>query len=392
MTRPNPLQRVAIVGVYNTKQARRFEGVTSGDLVADAIRGVLADAGVEASEVDGVCGADMFGPPSVGDVVRMLGSRPSWTDGGADAGGAGAGIPAILQAALAIDSGMCNTAIVFNGQAGLYQDRSATAPWTRPTTEFIEWTGLYTVAQFALIAKRHMHEYNTKPDSLAEVASAVRSNGASNPAAVYYGRECSPEDVLNSRMVAEPYHLLDCCTTSEGGAALLLTSVERAESLDVKPVYILGGAVEQQGSTYVEAPLWHKFRWNGRWGGQRTFEMSGLEPKDIDVCEFYDNFSWEIIRLFETYGFCGEGEGGDFVMGGRVRIDGDLPICTDGGLMSFSHAGVAQALQRVISGVEQIRGTHVNQVKKEVRHVLCENFGSAALSTAQMIISAEKPR
>src|SRR5262249_54161503 len=147
-------------------------------------------------------------------------------------------------------------------------------------------------------------------------------NGARNPAAVYYDREVTPQDVLNSRMVTDPYHLLDICTTSEGGAGMVLTTIERAKDLPVKPVYILGAALEQQGNAYRRPPVWDRYGWSGRWGGKKMFEQAHLTPNDIDVCEFYDNFSFEIIRLLEAYGFCGEGEGGDFVMGGRVRIDG----------------------------------------------------------------------
>jgi acetyl-CoA acetyltransferase len=378
------MHNIAIVGVYNTKQGRVLEGETSESLALDAIRGVLNDAGLKPSDINGVCGNNNYGGPSAAQMIRLLGSRPSWVSTGSN-------IPGILEAATAIGSGMCDTAVIFAAQAGAYSDRARTAPWTRPSNEFVEWTGLYTAAEFALMAKRHMYEYGTKPEALAEVASAVRTNGARNPHAVYFGRECTPEDVLNSRMVADPFHLLDCCTTTEGGAAMILTAVDRARGMNVQPVYILGGATEQQGLAYNEAPVWSRYGWSGRWGGQRTFAMAGLEPKDIDICEFYDNFSFEIIRLVETYGFCGEGEGGDFVMGGRIRLDGELPICTDGGLMGFSHAGMVQGLQRVISGVQQIQGRHVNQVRKPVKHVLCENFGSAALLTEQMIISSESP-
>lgn len=383
MASSNPFADVAIVGTYNTKQARRLEGVTTEQLVIEAIKGAAVDAGIGLEEIDGVCGGDMLGPPSPLAIVRALGGRPSWRK-------TAVGIEAIIDSALAIASGQCDTVVIYAAQAGAYTDRGSTPPWTLPSSEFVEWTGLFTAAEFALIAQRHMHEYGTKTEALAEVASAIRSNGARNPEAVYFGRECAPEDVLASRMIADPYHLLDCCTASEGGAAMVLTRADRARELGVTPVYILGGAGEWQGEAYEEAPVWKKFCWSGREGGRRTFEMAGLTPADIDVCEFYDNFSWEVIRLFETYGFCGDGEGGDFVMDGRIRLDGALPTTTDGGLMSYSHAGVAQALQRVISGVHQIRGTHVNQVDKHVRHVLCNNNGSAALATWQMIISAEQ--
>jgi len=375
----NPLHSVAIVGVYNTEQARVLEAETSESILAKAVRGTIADAGLQPSDVNGICigGAG----PSAGDLIRQLGHHPSWAS-------SGSGIPSLLETASAVATGLCDVALVASGQAGAYTARESTAPWTRPSNEFVESYGLFTAAEFALIAQRHMHEYGTKPEALAEVASAVRSNGAKNPAAVYFGREASPQDVLDSRMITSPFHLLDCCMTSEGGAGLLLTTVERARDMDVQPVYVLGGASEQQGTAYVEAPVWAKFGSSGRWGVERAFAMAGIKPSDVDVCEFYDNFSFELIRLFEAYGFCGEGEGGDFVMDGRTRIDGELPICTDGGLMSYSHAGSVQGLQRAIAGVLQIQGRAVNQVP-DVNIVLTENYGAAALSTHCMIMGRD---
>lgn len=379
MARVNPLHGAAIVGVYNTKQARFLEGETSARLTVEAALGAIADAGLKPSDIDGVSTGGTASL-STRDLTHQLGGRPSWYGTGSD-------IATVINAAMAIGSGLCETVVISGGQAGRYSDRGSTAPWTRPSNEFVECWGLFTAAEFALVAKRHMHRYGTRPEALAEVASAIRMNGAKNPAAVYYGRKVTPDDVLASRMVADPYHLLDICMTSEGGAGMVLTSVERAGELGVKPVYILGGALEQQGAAYKQPPVWERFGHSGRWGGQKTFEQAQLTPRDIDVCEFYDNFSWEMIRLLEVYGFCGEGEGGDFVMDGRVRIDGELPLCTDGGLMSFSHCSGAQPLQRVISGVLQLQGRAVNQVAR-VQHVLTENYGAGALFTNQLILGA----
>ncbi len=381
MASQNPLHNVAIVGLYNTKQGRFLEGHTSESLQLEAMLGAIADAGLTPKDIDGV---GVNGPGGAGDVIHQLGGRPSWY-------GEAFGLPGIMNAAIAIGMGLCETVVIANAQAGRYTDRSSTAPWTRPTNEFVECWGLFTAAEFALLAKRHMHVYGTKPEHLAEVASAIRMNGARNPGAVYYGREATPEDVLNSRMVADPFHLLDICMTSEGGTGVVLTTIERAKELNVKPVYILGGALEQQGSAYKQSPVFDKFGLSGRWGGKKVFEQAQLAPKDVDICEFYDNFSFDIIRLMEAYGFCGEGEGGDFVSSGRVRIDGDLPICTDGGLMSYSHSGGAQGgMQRVLSGVMQIQGRAVNQVThKPIRHVMAENFGGGALFTVQMMLGAD---
>ena len=375
----NPMHGAAIVGVYNTKQARFLEGKTADGLAIEAAFGAIADAGLKPSDIDG--SAVSIGSGAAFDLTHQLGGRPNNSlDGGASP----------MHAAISIGMGLSETVVIVGSQAGFYREHSATAPWTRPTNEFVECWGLFTTAEFALIARRHMHIYGTKPEHLAEVSSAIRMNGANNPDAIYYGREATPEDVLNSRMIADPFHLLDCCTASEGAAAMVLTTVERAKDLNVKPVYILGAAPDRMGLPYRHPVVWDRYGWSGREGGKKVFDQARLTPKDIDVCEFYDNFSFEIIRLFETYGFCGEGEGGDFVMGGRVRIDGELPIVTDGGLMSFSYPLGAQAMQRIIQGVLQIQGRATNQIKhKAVRHVLTDAAGSAALGTSQLILGAE---
>ena len=371
----SPLHQVAIVGAYNTKVARHLEGETSLSVTVDAMRGALADAGIEGSEVDGVNVVASMEPAASTHFVHMLGGRPSWT------GGALVGVSSVLEAAAAIAAGFCQTVVIANGQAGAYTARPSTAPWTRPSNEFVECFGLYTAAEFALIAQRHMYLYDTKPEHLAEVASTIRTNGGRNPEAVYSGQVVTPDDVLNSRMVASPFHLLDCAMTAEGGAGVVLTTVERARDLDVPAVRVLGGGLDRRGPAYHMAPIWDRVGDVGAWAAKKAFAMSGLKPSDVDVCEFYDPFSFEIIRQFEAYGFCELGEGGPFVMDGRIRPGGEFPIVTDGGTMSFCHAGTAQLLQRVVSAVRQLRGTaDYNQIEgAEVAMVT--NHGAGALFT-----------
>ena len=370
-----PLQQVAIVGAYNTKVARRLEGETSLSLTIDAVRGALADAGIGGDEVDGVNVVASMEPLGPQHFVHLLGGRPSWT------GGALVGVSAILEAAAAIAAGLCTTAVIANGQAGAYTLRPSTAPWTRPSNEFVECWGLYTAAEFALIAQRHMHLYGTGPEHLAEVASTIRSNGARNPDAVYRGREVTPDDVLNSRMVASPFRLLDCAMTAEGGAGLVLTTAERARGLDAPAVRVLGGGLDRRGPAYHMGPVWDRVGDVGAWAARKAFAMAGLGPADVDVCEFYDPFSFEIIRQFEAYGFCGEGEGGPFVMDGRIRPGGEFPIVTDGGTMSFCHAGTAQLLQRVVAAVRQLRGAAGGLQVEGAEVAMVTNHGAGALFT-----------
>jgi acetyl-CoA acetyltransferase len=296
----------------------------------------------------------------------------------------------VLEAASAIATGQCHTVLIAAAQCGEYTERESTVKWTRPENEFVECWGLYTAAEFALMARRHMHLYGTRRESLSEVASAIRMNGARNPEAVMYGREVTPEDVTASRMVADPYHLLDCCITSEGGAGMLLTTEERARDLDVTPIQVLGGALERQGMSYVTSPVWDRYGWVGRRAAQLSFEQCGLSPTDVDFAEIYDPFSFEIIRQLEAFGFCKEGEGGDFVMDGRIRIDGELPVATNGGTLSFSHAGVVQLLQKPINAVLQMQGKLPEQLTvPDAKVAIASVGGSGALFNDVMLLGKE---
>jgi acetyl-CoA acetyltransferase len=379
----NPLHDVAIVGAYHTRQARVLPGVREIDLVLDAARGALAAAGLRLDDVDGL---NLRGSKSrlhSREAAHLLGGRPRWT-------GMGLGIEGVLEAAGAVATGQCHTVLLADAQAGEYVERDATSPWTRPASEFVECFGLYTAAEFALCARRHMHLYGTRPESFAQVAATIRSHGAQHPEAVHYGRRVTPADVLASRLVAEPFHLLDCAINSEGGAGLVLTTAERARDLDVTPVYLLGGALERLGMAYVAAPVWDHCGQVGRWAAEQAFAQCGLSPGDVDVCEFYDPFSFELIRQFEVYGFCGEGEGGDFVMDGRIEIGGEFPLVSCGGLMSFGHAGTAQLLQKVIHSVHQLQGRVPDALKVPGASVaMTSNGGSGALFTDVLLLGLD---
>lgn len=350
-----PFAQIVIASAYNTEQARELKEHTSKSITVSAIRGALAQADISLDAIDGINVTSGIGYPVAlpdfrWDPFQLFGGRSVWL------GSAPCGIMAVLEAAAAIAAGQCHTVLIATGQAGVYRDHGATAPWTRPSNEFIECWGLFTAAEFALLARRHMYEFGTTEDQLAEVASTIRTNGNRNPEAVYYGRgDVSPSDVLSSRMIADPYHLLDCCTTSEGGVALIITTEERARDMKMEPVHLLSGGMDFMGPAYERPPNMTELGWVGEQAGQRAFEQAGIKPWDIDVCEFYDNFSWEIIHQFEIYGFCERGEGGPFVMDGRIKIGGQFPVATDGGTMSFSHIGQGQLLQRVVAAVRQLR-------------------------------------
>ena len=387
---PHPYRDVAIVGVHNTEQARRLEGHDSRSIAVEGALGALADAGISPAEVDGVVGqhaAELVYAFRLGPCAR----HPN-----------GLGIPAVLEAASLVASGQCRVVLIAAGGAAMYTERASTAPWTRPANEFVVGYGLFTAAEFALMARRHMIRYGTTEEQLATVAATIRNNGHVNPDAVYAGRgPFTAQDVLASRPVAEPFHLLDCAMTSEGGCGLVLTTADRAADLDVDPVWILGGGNDSFGPAYQVAPAWDlrgcrgddtPAGYVGRRAARNAFAVAGLAPADVDVCELYDPFSFEIIRQLEAFELCAEGEGGPFVMDGGIEPGGPLPVTTDGGTMSFSHAGVSpQMLQRVIRGVEQLRGTCRSSQVAGAEVALCSNGGSGALFTDVLLLGSGRP-
>jgi acetyl-CoA acetyltransferase len=385
MPRRNPLHEVAIVGAYNTRQARVLEQPETAVLV-DAMRGALRSAGLSFADVDGINVTSSVRRWNPREVVQLLGGRPCWT-------GVEIGIPAVMEAAFAIASGMATTVLVATAQAAEYTERDLTAPWTRPSNEFVECWGLYTAAEFALIARRHMHLYGTKPEALAEVAATIRTHGAKNPEAVHYrhGEAVTPAEVLASRMVADPFHLLDCAITSEGGAGLVLTSRERARDLGGTPIYVLGGALDRQGMSYVGPPVWDRYGEVGGRAARLAFAQAGLGPADVDVAELYDPFSFEIIRQLEAMGFCKAGEGGDFVMDGRISVGGELPVATNGGLLSFSHAGLAQLLQKPIAAVQQLRGELPKELTVPGAEVAITSNGGAGALFCDVLLLGREP-
>lgn len=376
----------AIVGVHNTRQGRRLDGETSRSLALKAIRGALDDAGLTLDDVDGISAGALSTT-----LIYDLRLGPAWQ-------GLGFGVGMITEAATAIEHGMAEVVVLVAAQAGEYRDHEATAPWTRPENEFVAPWGMFTAAEFALIARRHMHAYGTTREQLSIVAATIRNNGSRNPEAVYYQRgPFTPEDITASRPIADPFHLLDCATTSEGGCALVLTNVDKVEAAG-QPVYLLGSGADFYGPSYQHPPAWdlvgrrggHANGVVGRGAAERAFSHAGLRRDDVDVLELYDPFSFEIIRQLEAFRFCGDGEGGPFVADGHIAIDGSHPVTTDGGTMSFSHAGSnPQMMQRAIRAVQQLRGQAGDLQVPGARIALCSNGGAGALFTTVIILGNE---
>lgn len=356
MSGTHPLHRVAIVGVAATEMARQLD-TTSAEVSLRAALAALDDAGLGVADVDGVAarwpgpGGTVFQPGSA-DWAGVFGQPLRWVCDTYPQG-----VPGALDAAAAVAAGLCETALVFGGQAGV-MGGSAVADYTRPDNEFIACWGSLTAAQFALVAQVYRHRHAPDPEQLAAIAAAIRNAGSANPAAVMAGRgPYTAADVLASPMVAEPFRLLDLCLATEGAAAMVITTTERARDLPQPPVAILGGGAEWHRQQYVNPPRYDEVWSLGADAARRAFDLASLRPHDVDVFELYDINTYEVVRQFEMLGLCAEGEGAEYLWEAGIGTDGRHPLNTDGGLLSYSHIGWGGPTLKIVEAVRQLRGT-----------------------------------
>ena len=222
---------------------------------------------------------------------------------------------------------------------------------------------------------------------LAAIAAAIRNAGSANPNAVMAGRgPFTAADITASPQVAEPFHLLDLCLSTEGASAFIVTTPERARDCPHAPAQILGGGSEWFRQQYVGPPRYDEVGAIGADAYARTFEMAGLKPSDIDVFELYDINRWDIVRQVETLGICPEGDGVDFLFEQGVGVADGMPINTDGGLLSFSHNGYGGPNLKVVESVRQLRGSAGTGQVADVDHVFLTGAGAGAQYHNAMIL------
>jgi acetyl-CoA acetyltransferase len=350
------LSDVAIVGVGVTPQLKRSEH-DSLRVALHAARLAIADAGLRVADIDGIA-ARWPGPggttlaPGSADWSTLLGVPLGWIGDSYPQG-----IPGLLDAAGAILTGQASTVLLTGGQAGVLGG-GRVAAYTRPGNEFVEPFGAFTAAHFALVAQRYLAEFPHARTGAAEIAATIRTTGSTNPDAVMHGRgPYTAADVLAAPPVVDPFTLLDLCLASEGGAAVVVTTLERARDLPHPPVVVLGGGMEWLRQQYVDPARYEEVWSIGRRAAAKAFGQAGLGPADVDVAELYDVNSFEVARQFEALGFCAHGEGTDFAVGTDIGLTGKLPTCTDGGLLSFSHIGWGAPTLKLAQAVRQLRGS-----------------------------------
>ena len=341
--------RTAVVGAFE-HPTRFAPDKTAFHLHAESARGALEDAGLHVQDVDGFFTSG-FSAMHLLSLAGHLDLHPSYVD--SQMIGGSSFVSHCLHAAAAIEAGLCHVALVTYGSTAA-SERFAIGTGGGsagdPPDQFEGSFGATLVGAYAMVARRHMHEYGTTSEQLAEIAVTMRRHAGMNPQAKY--REpITVEDVLASRMISSPLHLLDCCVISDGGGALVLTSLERARDLRKPPVVILGGAeAVRHGGRGVRDVL----DIAASQSGPLAFERAGLRHDDVDLCAIYDSYTITVLATLEALGFCRPGEGGAFCGGGRIGLGGALPVNPDGGGLSSNHPGM-RGIFLVIEAARQLR-------------------------------------
>jgi acetyl-CoA acetyltransferase len=378
--------RIAIVGV-GTAGCGEAHGMSDLEILAQAAKAAVEDAGLAIKDMDGLCTANLNSTMWPLNVVECLGIRPKFVEG-TNIGGA-AFVAHQLPAMLALDAGLCDAVLVCYGSTQRTatfgrKERTAARNLLDPNPFDGPYQPFNPPSSYALIAARHMYQYGTTRRHLAEVAVAARKWAQLNPEA--FSRDPLDIDtVLKARMISDPFTAYDCCLVTDGAAAYVMTRADRAKDLKKKPVHILSNATA----------VWHRSISGMRdltvtpskESGERAFAAAGLGPKDIDVVQIYDAFSINTILALEDLGFCKKGEGGPFVENGAIAPGGQLPVNTNGGGLSCVHPNMYGAFA-TIEAVRQLRGEcGERQVKGPKTAAVNGNGGTAASSQSTSILA-----
>ena len=377
-----PRRRVAVVGAA-LADCGRVDDKDVFELHYQGATRALADAGLTKDDVDGYmsCGTGTLAPV---EVTEYLGLRPTWADS-TQVGGSSWEFMA-EHAMAAIAEGLAEVVVLSYGsttRADLKRRlRSANLAFSsRGPSQFDAPWGHTLIAKYAMVARRHMYEFGTTIEQLAEIAVSARHNASLNPLA-YYRDPITIDDVLGERMVADPFTKLHCCIRSDGGGAVVLTSEERARDCARKPVWVLGTG---EALSHVTMSEWDDFTSSPcEASGRLAFGRAGVTPADIDVCQLYDAFTSMVLLTLEGLGFCKKGDGGSFVEGGTLRVGGALPTNTDGGGLSSCHPGM-RGMFLLVEATKQLRGECGERQVPGAR-LACVNGTGGWFSSASTII------
>ena len=381
-------QGIAIAGVAESDLGS-VPGKTIFQLQMEAAKAAIEDAGLEKSDIDGVLTAAPFNSmhmPSMA-LSEYLGIQPSYSDSTITGGSSFE--THVGHAMAAIQAGLCTTCLITYGSTQK-SDRSRNPQGTygnpEPPWQFEAPYGPpLPLAAYAMAARRHMYEFGTTSEQLAEIAVATRKWAALNPKA-YTRDPLSIDDVMNSPIVTDPLHRYDCCLVTDGGGAVIVTNLERARDLKKRPVAVLGFADTHSHMGISQMP--DLVRTAAGITGPKAFGMAGVKPSDIDVTQIYDSFTITVMLCLEDLGFCAKGEAGAFVSGQRTAPGGEFALNTSGGGLSYCHPGMF-GIFLIIEAVRQLRGECGDRQIPSANLALAHGVGGVLSSHATLILGGE---
>lgn len=354
-------------------------------LQAEAMVAALAEAGLEKSDVDAVFSSGNWGRLPQLQAAEYLGIRPSYSDN-TSVGGASFEFH-LGHAAAAIQAGLCKVAVILYGST--QRSRRERRIFETHTDLGYQYEAPYglpiPVGAYALAASRHMAQYGTTSEQMAELAVATRAWAQLNPAA-YRRDPLTVDEVLASDMIASPLHRLDCCLVTDGGGCVVVVSPEIAKSVPKAPVWLLGQGEAHSHAQISEMP--ELTVTPAAQSGKRAFAMAGITHGDLDVVEIYDSFTITVLLTLESLGFCKPGESGAFVTGGRTAPGGEFPLNTNGGGLSFCHPG-QYGIFLLIEAVRQLRGECGDRQVADATLALASGTGGVLSSNSTCILGLE---
>jgi acetyl-CoA acetyltransferase len=371
--------QACIIGIGETAYCRKpGSGMSQLGLQLQASTRAIADAGLEPASVDGIMPFPNLGTAE--EIAANLGCANLRFAATVHTGGA-APVASLNIAAAAVTNGMADYVLLPAGWNGYSSARvrrtvatdTASIPGGAIARDYYLPHGFVAPPQwYSVIARRHMYEFGTRPEQLGAIAVAMREHAQFNPAAVMYNKPLTLDDYLASPMLADPYRVLDCCLETDGAAAVVVTSAERARDLRGTPVAIVSGASAQPYPADEITNRKDFFATGLSIAAPQAFGRAGLTPADVDIAMVYDCFTFEVLQQLEEMGFCKRGEGGEFVENGRIGPGGALPVNTHGGLLAEAHV---LGMNHVIEAVRQLRGDAVGRQVANAETVVVTGWG-----------------
>ena len=375
---------IAIVGAAESDLGDVGYGYSPIDLMAQGVQRALKDCGLRLSDVDGIFCASTQSRLSGLALAEYLQLPEAFIDSTSTGGSSFLGH--LAKAQLAIEAGVCSVAVIAYGstqRSGGGRKNISIAELNRYETPYQPFM---PSTAYALAAARHMHEFGTTREQLAEIAVAARQWALLNPMA-WEKKPLSVAEVMESRMVSYPLTIRDCCLVTDGGGALVVTSAERAKFLRKPPIYVLGAGHVTTHHSISSMPSLTET--GARRSGEQAYSMAGLNSKDVDVVELYDAFTINTILFLEDLGFCGKGEGGAFASGGRIAPGGRLPVNTNGGGLSYCHPGM-YGLLLLVEAVRQLRGECDARQVAGAKTALAHGNGGVLSSQSTVVLGTQE--